>query len=173
MIELKLDSIPEELKSSRRWVRGALCDVRQPDGSVRRSCKPPFNSRTGELASHSDPATWSSYDETISAHEANAPLKPNDSIVAMHDKRYIGVVCGPPWIFGDIDHCVENGKITDSEIEAWVRELNTYVEISPSGTGLRFILHGEPPYPQGHRKDDVEIYSTKRWVTLTGNEVKL
>jgi hypothetical protein len=162
-------SIPAELKTSSRWVRGALCDVKQPDGSVRKLCKPPFNSRTGEHASHSDPHTWSSYDATIEAHNANAPLKPNNSVVTMHEARYIGVVCGKPWVFGDIDHCIENGVITDPVITAWVEELNTYTEISPSGSGLRFVLHGEPPYTEGHRKDRIEIYSTKRWVTLTGN----
>jgi hypothetical protein len=169
VIELKPENIPAELKTSSRWVRGALCDVKQPDGSVRKLCKPPFNSRTGEHASHSDPHTWSSYDATIEAHNANAPLKPNSSVVTMHEARYIGVVCGKPWVFGDIDHCVENDIITDPVIAAWVEELNTYTEISPSGSGLRFVLHGEPPYAEGHRKDQIEIYSTKRWVTLTGN----
>lgn len=167
------ENIPTELKASHRWVRGAKCDSYQPDGTIRTASKPPFNSRTGHHASVTDPATWSSFEETIAAHQRGDELHPDPKKIAeMYDDRYIGLVCGPPWIFGDIDHCIKDG-IIDPDVLLWLAELNTYVEISPSGTGLRFILHGEAPYPEGHRKDGIEIYSTKRWVTLTGNEVEL
>ena len=50
---------------------------------------------------------------------------------------------------------------------------NTYTEVSPSGTGLRFMGHGEAPDAKG-RNTTVngckrEFYSEGHWLTITGN----
>jgi primase-polymerase (primpol)-like protein len=48
-----------------------------------------------------------------------------------------------------------------------VYALNSYTEFSPSGTGLHVIT--QATIPQGRRKDQLEMYSTGRYFTLTGN----
>jgi primase-polymerase (primpol)-like protein len=77
-----------------------------------------------------------------------------------------GVVCI------DIDHCVEDGAPVE-----WVRPLlamvrGTYVEVSPSGTGLHIwgfasLRYSGRVVPYGDGK--VEIYGDARYLTVTGN----
>jgi primase-polymerase (primpol)-like protein len=62
------------------------------------------------------------------------------------------------------------GELTP-EAEEFVERLDTFWEPSPSGEGIHLWLHGEAPYsdPSGHKKDGREIYSCKRYYTMTGD----
>jgi len=77
----------------------------------------------------------------------------------------------------DLDHCLNNGKLDQLGEEVVAHFKNTYIEISPSGTGLRiFVL-----MPEGFiydrdtyyiKRGPVEVYAagcTNRFVTVTGN----
>jgi hypothetical protein len=167
MIELNKAGINAELKSSHRWVRWALCDV-QDGPKLRKEMKPPYQVN-GHAAKHNDPKTWNSHDAVVAAHEASVELKHPATVVKDHGVRGIGVVIGPPFFGIDLDDCrnAETGELTP-EASEWVAELQTFCEVSPSGTGLHFWGHGEPPYKEGHRKDGREIYSTNRYLTVTG-----
>jgi len=66
----------------------------------------------------------------------------------------------------DLDHCVGE-KIAPWAL-AIIFTLNSYTEISPSGTGLRVLLKGTLP-PNGRKKDAVEMYDGARYLTLTGH----
>src|SRR5262249_41360839 len=61
------------------------------------------------------------------------------------------------------------------EVQPWALEvveaLDTYTEVSPSGTGLRFFALGALP-PHGRKKGKFEVYETGRYVTLTGHRVE-
>ncbi len=69
----------------------------------------------------------------------------------------------------DIDDCVESGVI---QPWAWrlIVYLDTYCEISPSGTGVKLFAQGEFPFP-GKKYDPVELYNDHRFFTITGNHV--
>jgi putative DNA primase/helicase len=168
MIELNKEGVAAEMKQSRRWVRWALCDVQDGD-KLRKEMKPPFQAN-GKPAKHNDSSTWGTYEEVLAAHEANVPLELSSTIAKDHGVRGIGLVIGPPFFGIDLDDCRDaaTGALTP-EAEEWVEELNTLTEISPSGEGLHLWCHGEPPYPEGHRKDGREIYSTNRYLTVTGH----
>lgn len=47
-----------------------------------------------------------------------------------------------------------------------LEQMDTYTEVSPSGTGLHLILKGRLP-PGGRRSDEVEMYDTGRFFTVT------
>ncbi|MEG8039204.1 AAA family ATPase [Sphingomonas sp. LR60] len=49
------------------------------------------------------------------------------------------------------------------------REFDSYTEVSPSGTGLHIIVKGNVSC--GRRRDGVEVYSSDRFFTMTGNIV--
>jgi primase-polymerase (primpol)-like protein len=70
-----------------------------------------------------------------------------------------------------LDHCRDPQS---GEIEAWaqaiVNQLQSYTEISPSGTGLRILFKARLP-PKGRRKGNIEVYDEKRYVTLTGHHL--
>jgi len=70
-----------------------------------------------------------------------------------------------------LDGCVD--RATD-EVAVWameiVRYFDSYTELSASGTGIHIIVKGEMP---NRRKDEVEVYSSKRFFTVTGHVLEV
>jgi len=89
-----------------------------------------------------------------------------------HDgfQRYIDKSEG--FVYIDLDHCrnVETG-----EVESWaqevVNEIESYCEISPSGTGLHIVCRGTLPEDFHIHPNKVEIYSgnSGKLLAMTGN----
>ena len=80
----------------------------------------------------------------------------------------------------DIDHCVAGGKLT-SMAQSIMDTMNSYTELSPSGTGVRIIFkavglsYDKGRYYINHRNIGLEVYvagKTNRFVTLTGNAIR-
>jgi primase-polymerase (primpol)-like protein len=67
----------------------------------------------------------------------------------------------------DLDHCIEQGRISAPAQEI-IRELDSYSEISPSGTGVHILARGKLPGPR-RKKDRIEMYDAGRYFTVTGN----
>ena len=72
-----------------------------------------------------------------------------------------------PLVGIDLDHCIdEHGTIAD-----WAQEIistvNSYTELSPSGTGVRIFVKGTLP-EDGRKVGNVEMYQNKRYLTVTG-----
>ena len=124
-----------------------------------------FNPRTGMLAKTDDPETFASFEEALKALETG---------------RYsgIGILVGNGVAAFDIDHCVDDYGCLNSLAASVLGLLkNCYVELSPSGSGLRGFFS----VPSGYTYDkniyyikhgDLELYlpgMTNRFVTLTGN----
>jgi primase-polymerase (primpol)-like protein len=71
----------------------------------------------------------------------------------------------------DLDHCRDpkTGKI-----EPWAQDIietvDSYTELSPSGTGIRIFVTANFR-SSINRKGGVEIYSTGRYLTVTGHVV--
>ena len=79
----------------------------------------------------------------------------------------------------DIDHCIENGKISDMAQEI-IDYCQSYTEKSPSGTGIRIIFktdfkdYDKTQYYINNSKIGLEIYiegATNKFVTLTGDAI--
>lgn len=147
---------PVELTMRPNWVAWKLT----PRPGEPKPTKVPYDARTGRLASTTDPSTWSSFEEVCAyctEQGANGP-----GYVLSADDPYVGI---------DLDRCrdPETGKV-----EEWARQvikrLNSYTEISPSGTGIRMFVKGELP-PHGRRKGAIEIYSQARFLTITGHRL--
>lgn len=67
----------------------------------------------------------------------------------------------------DLDHCVN----PDGSLDPWAREVlalapRTYVEVSPSGSGLH--VFGFASVGVGRRLGLVEVYDRARYMTVTG-----
>jgi hypothetical protein len=77
-----------------------------------------------------------------------------------------------PYTGVDLDKCrvPETGTI-----EPWAQEsitaLNSYTEISPSGTGLHIIVQGQLP-PGRRRKGQTEVYDSDPYFTMTGEHLE-
>lgn len=108
-------------------------------------------------ASSTDETTWAPFDFVESAFSSGRSLFDG-----------IGIVLNRDGLIGfDFDHCVSDGRIVDLKIENYVRQLDSYTEVSPSGTGLRVFLFAKLP-PDGRKSGNIECYETGRYLTVTG-----
>jgi putative DNA primase/helicase len=151
ILPVKAENIPEELKARPQWVVWkAVGD--KPD-------KIPYSARSGRKASSTDLLTWSTFQEALEAYENG-------------DYAGLGFVfsSADPYSGVDLDDCVD----TDGEIAGWaleiVRYFDSYTELSATGSGLHIIVRGEVP---NRRKGEVEVYSSKRFFTVTGHVVEV
>lgn len=80
----------------------------------------------------------------------------------------------------DIDHCVENGRLSDLAVDV-INTIDSYTEYSPSGTGVRIIFKAADfDYDKdrryiNNRELGMEIYvsgCTNKYVTLTGRVIR-
>ena len=165
-------NIPAELTALPRWVAYA---AQERGGKV---TKPPLNPKldTPDFASVDKPKTWGTFGEAMGflcAHRGEgftANGKP--AVVAG-----VGIVLTPEdGVTGVyLDHCLdpETGAVLP-----WAKPLidamqgaGFYLERSPSGTGLRgFCREPLPPEcGQSFKRNGVEAYRDKRYLTVTGH----
>jgi putative DNA primase/helicase len=122
--------------------------------------KVPYSPLSGERADSTNPATWASLTDAVSACREHG----YDGIgfVFTEDDPFCGV---------DIDQCrdPETEKIEDWAQEI-IEELDSYSEVSPSGMGLHVLAKGELP-PGRNRKGRLEVYDRGRYFTVTGRHL--
>ena len=123
--------------------------------------KVPINPRTGGKAKIDTRSTWSDF-ETAYAYYCDHPDQVSGLFVVMRDTPLAGA---------DFDHCIVDGVIQPAALSA-VRSLNSYTEVSPSGTGLRVFALGVKPGPRS-KQGDIELYdgSSKRFLSFTGHHL--
>jgi putative DNA primase/helicase len=150
-------AIPSELRELRQWVCWKLEDV---DG---RLTKVPYTPR-GQKASSTNPSSWSSFEECSQA---------------LHRKKFSGVgfvfAKDDPYTGIDLDHHRDPATGQFDDFAAWhLRQLNSYTEVSPSGTGAHTIVRATIPSKNGRRdpKKGVEMYSHSRFFCMTGQHVE-
>lgn len=146
------EKVPQELKELPQWV-GWKYVPGDKEGDKPR--KVPINSKDGSWAKSNDASTWGIFGQAVDA-------------VARYDLSGIGIMFANN-IFGvDIDHCFEDDTIKDFAQEI-IDTVQSYTEMSPSGTGIHILCQGELP-DGGRKKGDVEMYCAGRFFTVTGNQ---
>lgn len=155
---VEASAIPAELRERRQWV---VWRYEERDG---KPTKVPYNARTGGKALSTKPATWSPFDVALQVRERYDGI----GFVFSKDDPYVGI---------DLDHArdAETGEITAPWAEEVLRRLDSYTEVSPSGTGLHVIVRGELP-GKGIKEDRddgtrIEIYDRSRYFTCTGQHI--
>jgi putative DNA primase/helicase len=154
------DRIPAELREWEQWVVWRL--EKNRDAKL---TKVPYRSHAITLrASSINPATWSTYEDAVAAAEADG--------VAGLGFVFTG---DDPFAAVDFDHCVA-GQDVNPHVANLMRQLDSYTEVSPSGTGLHTIirakLNGGPcstsKTPWGAK---FENYDKERFFTFTGRHL--
>lgn len=155
---MSFTNIPQEIKRLNQWV--AWKPEAKGNGKVD---KIPIDVKTGKLASSTDPKTWDRFDKALAYYEAHKNNGIRGIGLALHDDDDF---CGI-----DLDNCrdKDTGTIEDWAMEI-IRALNSYTEVSPSGTGIHIFLTGKIP-GQRRRNGKVEIYESKRFLTVTGERI--
>jgi hypothetical protein len=143
--------IPQELRDLPQWVNWRLED---------RGGKPtkiPINPHTGKPASSTDPKSWADFAAAVDACEK-------------------GGVDGVGFVFSSADPYtgIDLDKVRDpatGTVAPWARELilklNSYAELSQSGTGIHAIIRARLPGTR-RRKGQVEVYDQGRFFVMTG-----
>lgn len=137
----------EQIPVAMRKYRQFICWRLEGGGS-----KIPYNPLTGKLASVSNSATWVSFEEAV----ASAPA-------------YSGI--GFVLTRADPFFCIDLDKTEDrAELERQIKvyqDFDSWTERSFSGKGAHVWGIGE--VSSGRRRASVEVYSTGRYIAMTGN----
>lgn len=149
---LNIEAIPRELKALKQWV----CWRYEQDATdaTKKPTKVPYTPVTGRRASPIDPFHWATFTDAHNAYNA-------------HKYDGIGFVLSKddPYCVIDLDAArspEETQLIYDTYAGA-----TSFTEISPSGTGLHVWMKAQ--VPRGRKHHPIEIYSSARFITVTGN----
>ncbi len=156
-----LENIPEEMKAATRWLVWRW-EWRNDDRT-----KVPLDAERileivaeGEEPRHyhgksNDPSTWTNFKTACQA----LPLPGVDGL---------GFALGDGWAGVDLDDCV-----VGESVAFWAdldrRDFDSYTEISPSGTGIKLLIHGK--IPRGRKIGQREVYSDNKFFTVTGRKL--
>jgi putative DNA primase/helicase len=116
----------------------------------------------GNVAKVNEPATWSPLEDCQCAYLSTVNRSPFDGVGFVFSAT-------DPFTGLDFDKCrhPETGEI-DPLILSYVLRLNSYSEVSPSGLGIRVIVHAKLP-PKDRRLGNIEMYDSVRFLSITGN----
>ena len=161
------EKIPEELKSLPQWV--GFFRTPAKDG---KTTKKPVNVRTLYGASSTNPETWGTFEQAVNAIGKTAKVGESQGKI-----EGIGFVFAPPYCGIDLDHVInaDTGEINRQALDV-ISTMDSYTEISPSGTGIHIIYKGEIHKEWKCKKNsglgngsDIEMYQQGRYFTVTGN----
>lgn len=157
-VPVQLENIPDELRRSKRWVAW----LARWDG-------PKLNKRPGRIdkpgvgLTNWAEAGWVDFNTAAAAYAANRDVFGGVGYVMTRNPGVTGV---------DLDHCID----ADGQVAPWAAEiiakLDSYTEVSPSGTGLRVFVSGELADWQCRNEGgaSIEVYGGAggRFLTVTG-----
>ncbi len=141
-------AMPPELCRVPRWV-------------VHRRKVPYRATAIDSRASSTDPTSWASFDQAQAAYQEGG-----------YDG--VGFVLNGDGIVGiDLDKCVQDGQPVPDAMRLLNRIGTRYIEVSPSGTGLRGFGYGDNIGGKRGQLDgvNVELYATDRYLTVTGHPI--
>lgn len=148
------ENIPFELKGYPQWVNWKYEDYKRS--------KVLYSPHSFMHASVSDPMTWGTYNKVI-------------EVLPHFDGIGFVFTAGDPYCVIDLDQpkdklgaYYEDERINEIQLDIF-RKLNSYSERSPSGRGLHIIC--KAAVPSGRKTKEVEIYSSRRFITMTGDTV--
>ena len=141
--------IPDALAARPQWVAWDY---------VRRSgrwTKLPIDPASRRPAKSNDPGTWNSLPSALAV-----PNVAGVGFMFHADDPFCGI---------DLDDCrdPETGSLT-AECQRIVDAFNSYVEVSPSGTGVKLFIKGTLPNGAGRKCGHIEIYDRGRYFAVTG-----
>ena len=153
-IDIDLSAIPATLQDREQW----LCW--RTETRDNKLTKVPVSPHDGGFGKVNEPSTWASFEVAVDAltQDEIAGL----GFVFTKNDTIAGI---------DLDNMrdPETGALTE-RAEEIVARLDSYTEVSPSGTGLHVLVHGFVPDGRS-RNDGIELYDSGRFFTVTGQQL--
>jgi len=149
-------SVPESLREREQWV---CWRTEHRDGEP---TKVPIEPVAGGFASTSEPDSWRAFGVARGYAAAEDTTVDGVGFVFTEADPFVGV---------DLDDCrdPETGSLDESAASI-VDRLESYTEVSPSGTGVHVLLRGELPEGR-NRRGKIELYDQGRYFTVTGARI--
>jgi putative DNA primase/helicase len=158
---VRAENIPAELKDD-QWVTWGY-EWRHDRNGEWKLTKVPYTV-VGQKASHSNPETWNTFDNVLTHAQERAGERSVGRVFSAYD----------PYCGMDFDKCLTKSCEIKEWAKPWIAELQergAYIEVSPSGTGLKAIVKATLS-GKGRRKKvadgEIEVYDRLRFFTFTG-----
>lgn len=160
VIPVAFEDIPIALKMVPRWVLWDYVEVMDNDGKKWK--KLPVQA-DGRAAKSNDPNTWTDFLSAQNAYQ-NGRF---DGVGFVFDgsDNLVGI---------DLDDCVDpaTGQFTNPDSQKIADSVEGYMEISPSGTGVKIFTRADLGYAHVDHDKGLEIYPKGRYFTVTGRKVR-
>ncbi len=162
MTDFDADAVPKELRERDQWI---CWNSSTRNGKATKIPKDPDGG--GGNAKSNDSKTWSTFEQAVETAEERG--------------WGLGFVFTPvdPFVGIDIDSCIgDDGRPKDWSLDIGLTPFvnETFIETSPSGTGLHVYIKGEIPEWWTNQERDtqdghegVEVYEDGRFFTVTGD----
>ncbi len=152
---------PDDLRERDQWVCWRFV-VRNE-----RPTKVPFQTN-GQPASSTNPRTWFPFDEAFESWQVKPRRFDGIGYVFSADDPFTGI---------DLDNCLDG-----ESVKPWARGVierfgDTYMEVSPSGHGIKIWARGAipanlPGVAVGDEDGSIEMYARARYFCVTGNSYR-
>jgi P4 family phage/plasmid primase-like protien len=154
-------NIPMELKQIPRWVLWNHTEVGTENN--KRWSKLPVQI-TGQSASSTNPSTWSDFLAVQAAYEKNPNQFSGVGFVFCEEDNLIGV---------DLDDCydIDLNSFNNVALQQIATSINGYMEVSPSGTGVKIFTRGNLKSAHVDHSIGFEAYPHGRYFTITGHHL--
>lgn len=158
-------NVPSDLQSLDRWI---LWKEETRNGQP---TKIPYQTN-GQKAKSNDPSTWTSYENAATC--PNLAKFSGLGFVLAKDDSFVGI---------DLDGCRNaNTGLVDDWAKEIILRLNSYSEVSPSGTGVKIFTRGEWAADwnkqaidgdgHGGKSPGIEVYTHGRYFAVTGTKLR-
>lgn len=158
-----LNNVPNELRAYPQWVVWRLEDL-----NAHKPTKVLYNALDNKHAKVNDPSTWCSFDQAVSAFQNGGGRYSGVGFVLSESDPYTFIDLDDPYELKP-DGSYKNEKpneVMERQVTIF-NDFNSFAERSPSGKGLHIICRGS--VPSGRKRGSIEIYSTGRFMTVTGD----
>jgi len=161
-LPVNFSNIPMELKQIPRWVLWNHTEVGS-EGNKKWSKLPVQTS--GQSASSTNPSTWTDFLTVQAAYEKNPHHFSGIGFVFSEEDNLIGV---------DLDDCYDADLkgFTNVALQQIATSIDGYMEVSPSGTGVKIFTRGNLKSAHVDHSIGFEAYPNGRYFTVTGQHLK-
>lgn len=158
--QINEDTIPDTITALDQWI---CWREENRDGKITKLPTKPYPTTGSCNAKTNDPESWTDFATALNYHLTGGMQTAGVGFVFTADTPIVGI---------DLDDC----RDPDTEALAdWAQDiierLDSYAEVSPSGTGVHILLKGTLPAGRNQR-DGVEMYDDGRFFTVTGAHVE-
>ncbi|WP_424016315.1 hypothetical protein ACOZ4N_01440 (plasmid) [Halorientalis pallida] len=154
------DTIPDTIREIEQWI---CWREKDRDGKATKIPTKPYRTSGTPNAKTDDPSHWRDFETALEYHKSGRIDTTGIGFVFSTETEIVGI---------DLDSC-RDGET--GEFDEWAQDvierLDSFTEISPSGTGVHVLAKGQLPDGR-NRRGEIEMYDEGRFFTVTGEHVE-